>query len=297
MHYRNALLKPLKHPHFALLQCAPRNTTRTLAKRPPSLRLCLSGLDAEQKLFFVALFSIFRSCGLLVTAQMSASLDPEKAFNLKVLKRHDPEIVDIVGHARHVVIYSYLGGQWSRENVCGPLFLVKRASAPSFRIMVMNQKYIEPFVEDVGGEDRFQFEVEEDLLMYSNSHSEDRGIWFYDKEECQEFARLLNLIVPLVKDECREQFSSSVKYDLEEKVFWEETECPRRPCLYKKKKPRPLMPFVLGNVYRSMISNSCPIWIHLNSRKPASRDEFKKAVTDLIRVQRRRVGCIVRSVS
>ncbi|KAI3831530.1 hypothetical protein MKW92_046089 [Papaver armeniacum] len=85
--------------------------------------------------------------------------------------------------AAHVTFYKFNDelSQWSRKDVEGSLFVVKRNAQPRFQLIVMNRRSTENLVEDLLGE--FEYEVQVPYLLYRNSAQEVNGIWFYNSRE------------------------------------------------------------------------------------------------------------------
>ena len=115
-------------------------------------------------------------------------------INLNVLKRLDSDVEDLLATAGHVALYDFdvSTTQWSRKNVEGSLFVVKRHGSPRFRFIILNKKSADNFVEDVGG--GFQCEVKEPYVLYRSSAGGVIGIWFYEEEDCRRIAALLQRI-------------------------------------------------------------------------------------------------------
>ncbi|XP_078439539.1 decapping 1 [Wolffia australiana] len=118
-----------------------------------------------------------------------------KALNLTVLQRIDPFVEEILITAAHVTLYEFNIelNQWSRKDVEGSLFVVKRNSQPRFQFIVMNRRNTENLIEDILGD--FEFEVQVPYLLYRNAAQEVNGIWFYNSQECEAVANLFNRIL------------------------------------------------------------------------------------------------------
>ncbi|XP_047269998.1 mRNA-decapping enzyme-like protein isoform X1 [Capsicum annuum] len=159
-----------------------------------------------------------------------------KLLNLTVLQRIDPFIEEILITAAHVTLYQFSidNSQWSRKDVEGSLFVVKRSSQPRFQFIVMNRRNtdgsyysvqyhhlinedsttLNNLVEDLLGD--FEYEIQLPYLLYRNACQEVNGIWFYNQRECEEVANLFDRIlgayskvptkskVPLTKSEFEE---------------------------------------------------------------------------------------------
>lgn len=131
------------------------------------------------------------------SVKLMPNLDQQstKLLNLTVLQRFDPCIQDILLTAAHVALYEFSMGQnqWSRKDVQGSLFVVKRNKDPWHQFIVMNQRNTENLVENLSG--NFEFDVQVPYLLYKNVDQEVNGIWFYNTPECEVVADLFNRII------------------------------------------------------------------------------------------------------
>ncbi|XP_076946487.1 mRNA-decapping enzyme-like protein isoform X2 [Bidens hawaiensis] len=118
-----------------------------------------------------------------------------KILNLTVLQRMDPYIEEILITAAHVTFYEFNVdlNQWSRKDVEGSLFVVKRNTQPRFQFIVMNRRIAENLVENLLGD--FEFELQLPYLLYRNASQEVNGIWFYNARECEDVANLFTRIL------------------------------------------------------------------------------------------------------
>lgn len=118
-----------------------------------------------------------------------------KELNLTVLQRMDRHVEDILTTAAHVTFYQFdvEHSQWSRKDVEGSLFVVKRRTPPRFQFIVMNRRSTNNLVENVLGD--FEFEVQSPYLLYRNATQEVNGIWFYNPRECEDVASLFQRIL------------------------------------------------------------------------------------------------------
>ncbi|PHU06402.1 mRNA-decapping enzyme-like protein [Capsicum chinense] len=119
----------------------------------------------------------------------------KKMLNLTVLQRIDRCIEEILITAGHVSLYKFNVhlNQWSRKEVEGSFFVVKRSAQPRFQFIVMNRRNTENMVEDLFGD--FEFEVQVPYLLYRNAAQEVNGIWFYNAHEIEEVADLFRRIL------------------------------------------------------------------------------------------------------
>ncbi|XP_074331911.1 mRNA-decapping enzyme-like protein isoform X2 [Apium graveolens] len=131
------------------------------------------------------------------SGKLMPNLDQQstKVLNLTVLQRMDPYIEQILITAAHVTLYAFdiHLNQWSRKDVEGSLFVVKRSTEPQFQFIVMNRRNTENLVENLLGD--FEFEVQVPYLLYRNADQEVNGVWFYNSRECEDIANLFTRIL------------------------------------------------------------------------------------------------------
>ncbi|KAL2481693.1 mRNA-decapping enzyme-like protein [Abeliophyllum distichum] len=139
-----------------------------------------------------------------------------KTLNLTVLQRMDPFINEILMTAAHVTFYEFNidSTQWSRKDVEGSLFVVKRNTQPQFKFVVMNRRSEENLVENLL--ENFEFEVQLPYLLYRNAAQEVNGIWFYNSHECEEVANLFTRILSAYSKVPPKPQVSSSKSEFEE---------------------------------------------------------------------------------
>ncbi|VVA90489.1 unnamed protein product [Arabis nemorensis] len=139
-----------------------------------------------------------------------------KVLNLTVLQRIDPNIEEILITAAHVTFYEFNIelSQWSRKDVEGSLFVVKRSAQPRFQFIVMNRRNTDNLVETLLGE--FEYEVQGPYLLYRNEAQEVNGIWFYNIRECEEVASLFSRILNAYSKVNQKPKTPSSKSEFEE---------------------------------------------------------------------------------
>ncbi|KAM3692939.1 hypothetical protein ACJW31_08G126600 [Castanea mollissima] len=155
-------------------------------------------------------------------AQQSGKLMPNldqqstKLLNLTVLQRIDPFVEEILITAAHVTFYEFNIdlSQWSRKDVEGSLFVVKRNTQPRFQFIVMNRRNTDNLVENLLGD--FEYEVQAPYLLYRNASQEVNGIWFYNARECEDVANLFNRILNAYSKVPQKSKVSSNKSEFEE---------------------------------------------------------------------------------
>ncbi|XVF19673.1 hypothetical protein REPUB_Repub11eG0131100 [Reevesia pubescens] len=139
-----------------------------------------------------------------------------KLLNLTVLRRIDPFVEEILITAAHVAFYEFNIdlSQWSRKDVEGSLFVVKRNTQPRFQFIVMNRRNTDNLVENLLGD--FEYEVQDKYLLYRNSTQEINGIWFYDARELEEVANLFTRILSAYSKVPQKSNVTSTKGEFEE---------------------------------------------------------------------------------
>mmetsp|Transcript_7992 Transcript_7992/g.21295 ORF Transcript_7992/g.21295 Transcript_7992/m.21295 type:complete len:177 (+) Transcript_7992:35-565(+) len=127
---------------------------------------------------------------------MSAVIDKSMVqdINLNVLRRVDSDIEQVLGTAAHVCLYAMTMDNpvWERKNIEGSLFLLKRRTSPRFQLAVLNKLSTENYTETIHG--AFDVEISSPYLMYTLGDGMVHGIWFYDEQELDKIASLLNRV-------------------------------------------------------------------------------------------------------
>ncbi|KAK4763557.1 hypothetical protein SAY87_012995 [Trapa incisa] len=139
-----------------------------------------------------------------------------KLLNLTVLQRMDPFVEEILITAAHVTFYEFNidSSQWSRKDVEGSLFVVKRNTQPRFQFIVMNRRNADNLVESLLGD--FEFEVQVPYLLYRNASQEVNGIWFYNARECKGVANIFSRILNAYSKAPQKSKLTATKSEFEE---------------------------------------------------------------------------------
>ncbi|XP_003577832.1 mRNA-decapping enzyme-like protein [Brachypodium distachyon] len=133
--------------------------------------------------------------GAKLTPNLAMDAEGTRLLNLTVLQRLDPAVEDILITAAHVTLYDFNIdlNQWSRKDVEGSLFVVKRNTQPRFQFIVMNRRNTDNLVEDLLSD--FEYELQPPYLLYRNAAQEVNGIWFYNQHDCDAVANLFGRIL------------------------------------------------------------------------------------------------------
>ncbi len=101
-------------------------------------------------------------------------------FNLKVLKFHDPNILDIMDQTTFVVVYKFEADEqaWTKPNIAGTGFVVERSTEPFHQFFILNRHGIENFVVSLVSEEDVQ--TEGDFLHYQDDNGAVWGLWIFE---------------------------------------------------------------------------------------------------------------------
>ncbi|CAD6268386.1 unnamed protein product [Miscanthus lutarioriparius] len=105
-----------------------------------------------------------------VTPNLAMDAEATRMLNLTVLQRLDPAVEDILITAAHVTLYDFNIdlNQWSRKDVEGSLFVVKRNSQPRFQFIVMNRRNTASRIIDYIGSSNIMFYKPSVMLPLTN---------------------------------------------------------------------------------------------------------------------------------
>ncbi|KAL3672039.1 hypothetical protein V7S43_002703 [Phytophthora oleae] len=131
--------------------------------------------------------------------------EQSNAMNLQVLKRQDPNVMEIVDTASHVVMYEFdqEAQSWKRKDVEGCLFVVKRSSSPRFQVFVNNRLSTTNMTLPL--EERLEVDnVDSFLILRSPDTAYPTGyaiygIWFFPEEDRGKILQLLQRLIQSLK--------------------------------------------------------------------------------------------------
>lgn len=148
----------------------------------------------------------FRQCWPISMAASTSSStqaqDARAAFNIKVLRRHDSTIANIVHSTSFVVLYTFEAGAWTKSGIEGPMFLFERQAGvvPKNGLFVLNRNGVDNYAADIAKDD--ELDVSDDFLIFKSASAsagleddddagetgeEDGiiGIWVFEKDQRQ----------------------------------------------------------------------------------------------------------------
>ncbi|CDS00461.1 hypothetical protein [Sporisorium scitamineum] len=143
---------------------------------------------------------------------MTSIPEARSSFNLKVLRRHDSSIVEIVETASFVVLYNYNNGEWTKTGVEGPLFLFRRRLPPYNGFFLMNRNGVENFSADVTPDD--DLEITPEFIIYrpeKNGDNEVYGIWVFEPNQRMAIGDKLLKLQQMVEAPSEEQVRQADK--------------------------------------------------------------------------------------
>ena len=102
-------------------------------------------------------------------------------------------MAQVLAKASHASLYAFdtNAKSWSKSNVEGALFVVRRNQEPQFQLIVMNRQSPDNLVVNVT--QSTEFELKPPYLLYKSGHAVN-GLWFFDEKDAQAIAHMLHSI-------------------------------------------------------------------------------------------------------
>ena len=131
------------------------------------------------------------------SALLSAIRQQSSTLNLRPLQRLDPLTQSVVFTGKHSVLYrlARASEQWERDNVEGPFFIVERAAAPRYQLVILNRLSLQAWMMPLTPSTRF--ELQEEQYLFIQSGADVVGVWFYEPTDAQHAAHTLHQLTPL----------------------------------------------------------------------------------------------------
>lgn len=116
----------------------------------------------------------------------------ELRMNLAAVKRTDPYAQEIVETSAHVAFYTFNheDNEWEKTDVEGAFFVYRRTAEPFHSIFINNRLNTDSLVEPITAD--LELQAQPPFLLYRNERSRIRGFWFYNKDELERVATLVN---------------------------------------------------------------------------------------------------------
>ncbi|CAE6429484.1 unnamed protein product [Rhizoctonia solani] len=115
-----------------------------------------------------------------------------KAWNLKVIQRHDPDIICIWDQVPYVMLMQYSSTQWSKTSVEGSLFLFDRRGSPRYGFFILNRSSSHNYMHLLTPDDNL--EVLESYVIFRAKGSKDApvmGLWASDPDHRNHLGKTL----------------------------------------------------------------------------------------------------------
>ncbi|KAG8743629.1 hypothetical protein FRC12_015005 [Ceratobasidium sp. 428] len=115
--------------------------------------------------------------------ETSMSAASRKAWNLKVIQRHDPDILCIWDQVSYVMLMQYSSTGWAKTSVEGSLFLFDRRGLPRYGFFILNRSASQNYIHLLTAEDNL--EVQESYVIFRAKGSKDApvlGLWAGDPD-------------------------------------------------------------------------------------------------------------------
>lgn len=114
-------------------------------------------------------------------------------LNLKVLRYMDQDIERIVFISSYCSLHELDKASkiWHACETAGPFFLVKRASNPALKMILLNQKSTIDFDDEVYANQKIELKESENFLFFMNKMGTIKGLWISNVEELKQIYKLI----------------------------------------------------------------------------------------------------------
>lgn len=114
-----------------------------------------------------------------------------RSFNLRVLKNHDTEIVDILDQTTHVVVYQFDAedSNWTKAGIAGTAFIIERRVYPTHKLLLFNRQGVENFVISLDNDRKIESAGE--FLLLRDNDMKVWGLWVFEPTDRERFAQNL----------------------------------------------------------------------------------------------------------
>lgn len=117
---------------------------------------------------------------------LDLDLSAKRTTNLAVLQKLNPNVLEIIGDATHVALYSFeaAAAKWERLGIEGACFVTRCAQSPFYNLFVLNKMGDEDFVLDIKTIINIKLQPPYVMLRYSGPGATCIvGLWFHDDAE------------------------------------------------------------------------------------------------------------------
>jgi len=124
---------------------------------------------------------------------VNVDLSNKRSQNTIVLQNANPNILEVIENATHVVTYNFVGGKWEKGTCEGACFLTKNCMPPYNTVMILNKMGIENFAVDLDSIQNMKLHAPYVMVKYSTPAGGAKivGLWFHDEREQHTFFKAL----------------------------------------------------------------------------------------------------------
>ena len=126
-------------------------------------------------------------------SESAAPAQSESAqLNLSVLRKYDPELVEIIHVAPYAVVYVFSpeaqAGHWEKNGIEGSLFICRLCenfeSSERYKVILLNRRGLDNFNFELRNEDQVEF-TEELIIFQDDSYGDVtiHGLWIFSEPE------------------------------------------------------------------------------------------------------------------
>merc|ERR1719386_296657 len=114
---------------------------------------------------------------------------------LEELQKQDFDIEHIVAYSKFVVVYLLQqdgpNPGWQKANIEGPVYLVRRQTAPRYQLLVKNQFSTNDLIDSLHPD--WELDCQKNYVFYKveDPSKRIRGLWFHDDAERQKIEQIL----------------------------------------------------------------------------------------------------------
>jgi len=123
----------------------------------------------------------------------------DMSAHVKLLQQQDPDVEHIVVWSQFVVAYHLQqeppNPGWRKANIEGPVFLVRRRSAPRYQLLVKNQMNNNDLVDIIHPDWELDCQTSYVFYKVEDAAKKIRGLWFHQDSERQKFERALEQVL------------------------------------------------------------------------------------------------------
>jgi hypothetical protein len=116
-------------------------------------------------------------------------LSGKRSQSTIVLQNANPNILEVIENATHVVTYNFEGGKWEKGSCEGACFLTKNCMPPFNTVMILNKMGIENFSIDIDNVQNMKLQAPYVMIKYTSPAGAAKivGLWFHDEREQHTF--------------------------------------------------------------------------------------------------------------